>query len=103
MNDFERRSEYEWIWQVGSKFQSVRYFAKTNRLIWSGWINTENGPAFDTGVAQTVDDFLTEGVSHITPPPALTESVRAYLLKQQHEASNTKYMGLFGFFRRKTP
>lgn len=73
-----RISKDEWQWQVGGKQQSARVFPSTRRVIWSGWIETNDVPLFEDGIRQTFEAVLNE------PPPVkmpddLLAELRAYL------------------------
>lgn len=94
--EFKRVSATEWAWVRGKKHFTVRYFGSTERLIWSGWMQTNNAPEFDAGVAQSVAEFLENGApSHVTPPDALLTDLRASLTQSDTSEPKRK-----GFFRR---
>lgn len=100
-DDYTRTSATEWQWTRGNKHHNVRYFPKTGRLIWSGWVQTGDGPLFDEGFAQPVENFLQEGIDHIErvadrqPPPALLAELRATLSEPPRQSRN--WLGwLFG-------
>lgn len=82
MADFSRKADNEWQWQQGRKTHSVRYFPTTKRLVWSAWQDTSEGPRFDEGYAQTVDNFLQDGVPGREPPPALIAELQSALQTQ---------------------
>lgn len=94
MADFVRKSDTEWEWQQGKKTCSVRYFPSTKRLIWSGWRDTPDGPTFEQGFAQPVQNFLQAGVPDREPPQALLDDLRRTL-----EAEMQPKRGLFGWLR----
>ncbi len=83
--DYKRVSQTEWQWEQGAKTYAVRYFPRTGRLIWSGWVPTGDSSMFDEGVAQDAVDFLERGAAQHTPPPALLDELREVLLAAQAE------------------
>lgn len=95
MSDYKRISQTEWQWEQGTKHYAVRYFPRTGRLIWSGWVPTGDGSLFDEGIAQEVSDFLENGAVSHTPPDALLDDLRDVLRAAQPERR-----GLFGWLRR---
>ena len=100
--EYTRKSATEWEWQEGRKTHSVRYFPETGRLIWSGWLQTSEGPVFDNGVAQTDAAFLADGVAHIDkhkPPTALLDDLRALLIHAKDQPE-TKPKRWWRFFQR---
>lgn len=97
-NTFTRKSATEWVWQKGSKHYSVRYFASTQRLVWSGWMQTNNAPEFDAGFAQSTTDFLDNSAPEThQPPQALLDDLLDALETVEDEP---KRGGLFRWFRR---
>lgn len=96
MADYQQKSSNEWTWQRGTHHHSVRYFKSTGKLIWSGWTDTSNGPVFEEGYTQTVENFLQQGVPHLTPPQALLDDLATAFREQQAKKSS----GLFAWFKR---
>jgi hypothetical protein len=94
-----KADKHEWEWQSGNKHHAVRYFLETQTLVWSGWMFTSNGPVFEQGHKQTVDDFLVNGITHKSAPPELLEELRATITRADN-ADTGKKRGLFGLFKR---
>lgn len=69
--DYRKTGEMTWEWSHGGKHYSVRYFPDRNSLIWSGWVDTRDGPQFDDGVRQSAARFLAVGAPQGDPPDAL--------------------------------
>lgn len=97
MADFTRKSDTEWQWQKKQKTCSVRYFPTTQRLIWSGWRDTPDGPLFEQGFAQAVQNFLQAGAPEGHEPP---ETLVQQLQEALQAETQTK-SGLFGWLRGK--
>ncbi|MGJ3238677.1 MAG: hypothetical protein ACFE0Q_08230 [Anaerolineae bacterium] len=93
MSDFQRISANEWQWQKGSRHHSVRYFPSTDKLIWSGWADTSNGPVFEQGYTQSVADFLQDGVPHLTPPQVLLDELHTALSEHMADKTSSKWFG----------
>ena len=95
---YKKLSTTEWTWQKGTRHHSVRYFESTQKLIWSGWADTTNGAVFEEGYTQSVENFLQDGVSHLSPPEDLVNDLRQALEKH----STKKSSGLFSWFKRRS-
>lgn len=93
---YTRPSATEWAWREGRKTHSVRYFPQTQRLIWSGWMPTSDGPVFDEGYAQSVEDFLANGISNRTPPPALLDELRETVTRASGQSQRSIWSRFFG-------
>ncbi|MEM9955902.1 MAG: hypothetical protein AAF846_30160 [Chloroflexota bacterium] len=96
MASYTKKSASEWTWQKGSRHHSVRYFESTNKLIWSGWADTSNGPVFEEGFTQSVENFLQDGVPHLNPPADLLADLETALQENTTKQSS----GLFAWFKR---
>lgn len=98
MTDFTRKSDTEWTWLRGQKTLSVRYFPSTERLIWSGWVDTPDGPLFDEGFAQPVQNFLQDGAPpHMEDiPQSLLDALKSALTEQTQSAQGGFFGKLFG-------
>lgn len=90
---FHQTEADKWEWQNGAKFYSVRLFPRQGTLIWAGWTNSIEGPRFDSGMSQSIDDFLTHGPVNHAAPEALVEAIRA-AIEQEH--NNSRGFRLFG-------
>lgn len=86
MTNYTRKSNTEWEWQQGNHHRTVRYFVSTDKLIWSGWTDTSNGPVFEEGFAQPVENFLQGGISHIDVPDDLLNELRSVLSQAKPKA-----------------
>jgi hypothetical protein len=95
MADYEQLSPTEWRWPVGNRYQGVRLFRRTGRLIWSRWAETSEGPQFDAGIAQEVDAFLADG-----PPAAIAAPDDLLAVLRSTLADDQPRRGLFGRRRR---
>lgn len=102
MTEFTRKSANEWEWSQGNKHHSVQVFMTTQRLIWSGWMKTSNGPVFDPGFTQPVQNFREVGVPEgYDPPDALIDEVRSALdAMPPADATQPERVGLFGRLRK---
>lgn len=86
----------QWEWKQGNKHYSVRYFKNTGKLIWSGWINSADGPLYDEGRSQPVDKFLAGGAPiDYDLPDDIAEAMRQALAPSPRKTS-----GLFNWFKR---
>ncbi|MEL6527712.1 MAG: hypothetical protein AAFQ07_18580 [Chloroflexota bacterium] len=98
MATVERKSATEWEWHSGNRHRTVRYFPSTGKLIWSGWTDTSNGPVFEEGYRQSVEDFLANGVSQVSPPDeilnGLREMLEAEIEKQNRAPIWKRWLGL---------
>lgn len=50
-------SAWEWTESDTKRGRGVRAFASTRRLIWSSWVASGDGIAFDDGFAQTFESY----------------------------------------------
>lgn len=91
---YRQVDETRWEWEDGATHYAVVIFHKTEKLIWSSWVERPDGPAFDDGFAQTFAQFLAGEPPPTPTPPEVTAEVRAAL------APEPKKRGLFGFLRR---
>lgn len=86
MTSYQQKSTNEWAWQTSTKQHSVRYFKSTQKLIWSGWIDTSQGTEFEAGFAQPVQNFLQDGApDHLTVPDELEADLKLALTQQQKQ------------------
>ncbi|MCA9908846.1 MAG: hypothetical protein KC519_09375, partial [Anaerolineae bacterium] len=82
MADYQRTAPSEWTWHSGGRNHTVRLFASTRRLIWSAWVESDAGPRFDDGIAQSYDAFLANGAPQIeNAPAALVDHLRQVILQ----------------------
>ncbi|MCC6614930.1 MAG: hypothetical protein IT320_15730 [Anaerolineae bacterium] len=80
MDDYRRTSPTEWTWHDDDRQRAVRLFNSTRRLIWSGWVETDNGPVYDDGISQSYDAFALQGApDHLHVPPELVDLLRQRL------------------------
>jgi len=87
---------YEWM--QGNKHHGVRYFDATNKLVWSSWYETPNGPAYDDGISQTIGEFAENGIPEgLEPPSDILEALQKIIYQDQR-----KKRGLFSWLKRKS-
>jgi len=93
MNEYIQKSATEWEWKQGEMHFCVRLVPQAGELIWAWWMLTSHGPVIDRGFAQTVEEFLEEGVLRRSPPVALLDALRTSIV--QIAADDEKYQHWF--------
>lgn len=73
-------NDNEWTWENDGQHHAVRWFPQQGGLIWSMWVETQNGPAFSDGIRQRAEDFLSRGAPDGHPlPDDIAEAIRRAL------------------------
>ena len=97
MATYQQKSATEWTWQTATKNHSVRYFKSTQKLIWSGWIDSSQGTVFEDGFAQPVQNFLQAGApDHIIVPDDLEADLKQGLRDQNIKSKKNWFKRLMG-------
>ncbi|MGB7340096.1 MAG: hypothetical protein WBC91_14465 [Phototrophicaceae bacterium] len=97
MTSYQQKSATEWTWQTNTKHHSVRYFESTQKLIWSGWVESSQGTVFEDGFAQPVQNFLQDGApDHINVPESLVVDLKIALSKQQEKPKKNWFKWFIG-------
>lgn len=73
---YQQTSDTGWEWEIDGRFYGVRAFSRTQKIVWSAWRETGEGPKYQPGTSQSFVEFLHDGPpADYAPPQPLLDAL----------------------------